>query len=78
MVNSQNNYWLALSSQDILILMKIKLPVHIMVFGQVTSDGDPMPPPISPHGLRLNMESKSLEEVMLALVERVASWWSYL
>ena len=33
MVCSQNNHWLTLFPQDVLILMKIKNPVHIMLFG---------------------------------------------
>ena len=37
--------------------MKTKYPVHIMVFGVVTSDGDVMPQFILPHSLRLNMEA---------------------
>ena len=43
MVNSQNNCWLALYLQDILMVMKTKHLVHIMMFGVVTSDGDVMP-----------------------------------
>ena len=54
MVNSQNNHWLALSPQDVLVLMETKHPVHIMVFRVVTI-GDVMPPFIFPHDLRLNM-----------------------
>ena len=66
-VNSQNNHWLALSPQDVPIVMKSKHPVHIMVFGLVTSDGDIMPPFIFPHGLRFNTEAyiKCLEKVVL-------------
>ena len=43
--------------------MKTKRPVHIMVFGVVTSDGDVMPTFIFPHGLTLNTVaySKRLE-----------------
>ena len=47
-VNSQNNHWLALSSQNVPILMKTKQPFHIMDFGAVTSDGDVIPPFIFP------------------------------
>ena len=71
MVNSQNNCWLALSSQDVPIVMKTKHLVHVMVFGVVTSNGDVLPPFISPHSLRLNI--KCLEEVELSWIERVAA-----
>ena len=40
----------------VFILMKIKHPVHRMVFGVVTSDGDIMPSFIFPYGLRLKMK----------------------
>ena len=56
------NGWL-----DVPIGTKTKCPVHIMMFGLVTSDNDIMSPFIFPNGLRLNMEAyiKYLEEVML-------------
>ena len=38
MMNTQNNRWISLSLQD--VQMKTKHPVHIMVFGVVTRDGD--------------------------------------
>ena len=41
--NSQNNHWFALSPQDVPIVMKSKHPVHIKVFGVVTSNDDIMP-----------------------------------
>ena len=62
-VNSQNCNWLALSPQDLLILMKTKHLIHIMMFEVVTDDGDAMPPFIFTHSLRLNTEAK-----------RVSSW----
>ena len=67
MVNSQNNFSLALSSQDVLILLNTKYQVHIMVCGVVMSNSDVMPPFIFLHDLRLNMEdyTKCLEEVVL-------------
>ena len=37
-------------SEDRFIFMKTKYPVHIMVYGLVTSDGDAMPQFILPHG----------------------------
>ena len=40
-------------TQDIPIMMKPKHPVHIMVFGVVTSNADVMPPFIISHGFRL-------------------------
>ena len=50
-----------------LILMKIKPPIHIMAFGEVTSDGDVKPPFLFSHGHRLNTETciKCIEEVVL-------------
>ena len=39
-----NNSWFVLSLQDLLILMKSKHPVHIMVFGVVTSDSNVISP----------------------------------
>ena len=70
MVNSQNS-WLTLSSQDVLILMKDKQPVHIIVFGVVTSNDD-NPPFTLPHGFRLNKEAyiKCLKVVVLSWIER--------
>ena len=44
MVISQNNHQLALSPQDVPLVMNTKYPVHIMVFGVVTSSGDVIPP----------------------------------
>ena len=52
MVNSQNNSWLALFPQDVLILMKTKHPIHIMLFEVVTSNGNAMTPFVFLHGLR--------------------------
>ena len=73
MVNSQNTHWLALSSQDVLILIKSKHPVHTMVFGVVTSNGNVMPSFIFPYGLRLNTEAyvNYLEKVVLPWIKRV-------
>ena len=47
-------------------------PVHTMVLGVITSDGDVIPPFIFPHGLTPNMETyiKYLEEVLLTWIER--------
>ena len=39
------------------ILMKTKHPVHIIVFGVVTSDDDVMPTFILPHGFTINTEA---------------------
>ena len=51
----------------IIILMKIKYPVHIMVFQMVTCDSDIKAPFIFSQGLRLNIEAyiKCLEEAVL-------------
>ena len=75
MVNSQNNYWFALSPQNVPIVMKIKHPVHIMVLGVVTSNSNIMSPLIVPHGLRLNMDAhiNCLEEVVLPWIKRVTA-----
>ena len=72
MVNSQNNCWLALSPQDVLILMKTKYQVHIRAFGMVTSNGDLIPPFIFPYGIRLNKEAyiKCLEEIVMPWIKR--------
>ena len=42
-INLQNNHWLALSQQDVLILMRNKHFVHIIVYGVITSNGDVIP-----------------------------------
>ena len=75
MVNSQNNNWLALSPKDELIVMKIKYPVHIMMFGMVSSNSDIINLLMYLHGLRLNTEAniKCLEEVVLIWIERVVA-----
>ena len=64
------NHWLILSP-----FMKAKYPVHITVFGVVTSEGDIMLLFIFLHGLSLNRETyiKHLEEVVPAWIERVAT-----
>ena len=56
-MNSQINHWLALSPQDVPIVMKTKHPVHVIELGVVTSDGHIMPPFIFLYGLRFNMEA---------------------
>ena len=43
--------------QDVSIVMKSKHPIHIIVFGVVTSDGDIISPFIFSHGLRRNTET---------------------
>ena len=57
------------------IVMKTKHPVHIMVFGVVSCDGDVMPPFIFLHGLNLNIEAyiKCLQKIVLLWIERVAA-----
>ena len=80
MINSQNNRWLYLTPQDLLILMKTKHWVHIIVFGVITSDNDVIPPFIFPNGLRLNIKAyiKCLEEVMVSCIKRVTGGRSYI
>ena len=58
--------------------MKNKHPVYILVFGIVTSDGDIMPPFITP-GLTLNPEAdiKFLVKRMPVCIERVAAGIPY-
>ena len=77
-VNSQNSQWLSLFPQDVLILIKIKHPVHIMVFEVITSDGDFISPFIFSHGLTLNTEVyiKCLKEIVLSWIE--SSCWKTL
>ena len=79
-MNSQNNCWLALPPQSVLIVMKTKHPFHSMVFGAITSGDDIMPPFIFPHNHGLNIEDniKCLEEVELLWIERMAAWRSYI
>ena len=74
-LNTQNNCWLALSPHGVLTVMKTKHPIHIMMFGMVTSDSDVMPPFIFPHHFRLNAEAyvKCLEKVILTWIERVVA-----
>ena len=77
-VNLQNNCLLALSSQDILILIKTNHPVHIMVFGLVISIGDIMPLFIS-LDLRFNTETyKCLGEIDLTWIYIVAAGGPYI
>ena len=70
-------FWCQSEDSLIFILMKSKHPVHIMVFGVVTSDGDIMPP--SSHlALYPNIEVyfKCLEEVMLPWIQKSGCWKS--
>ena len=57
MVNSQNYQWISLSPQDVPTEMKTKHLVHIMVSGEVTCDGDVMPPFIFQQHHKLNREA---------------------
>ena len=59
--------------------MKTKIPIYIIVFEVVTSDGDIMPLLIFPRGLRLNTEAyiKCLEEFVLTWIEKEAAGWLY-
>ena len=57
MVNSQNNNWLAQSSQNEPILMETQNPVHFTVFGEVTNMGDDDLPFIISHSFRIKMEA---------------------
>ena len=72
MVNSQENHWFALSSQDVPTVMKNIHPIHTMVFRVPTRNDDDISLFIFPHCLRLSKEFciKCLEEVVLPWIER--------
>ena len=62
------------------ILMKTKHPVHIMVFGMVTSNVDIMPPFMFPCNFIHNTEAyiRYLEEVVLPGIENLAAGRLYI
>ena len=53
----QNNRWVALTQEDVLIVLKAKYSVHMMEFVEVTGDGNVMLLFIIPHGLKFNMKA---------------------
>ena len=55
--NQQNNRWLSTSPKEVPIVMHLKYPVHIMVLGIISSDGDVMEPVFIPDGLYLGANS---------------------
>lgn len=65
--NKQNNRWLALSPEDVPVVMKTKFPAHIMVLGVVSSDGHVMPPYFFTEGLKVNQ--KVYQDVLTAVVK---------
>ena len=70
---NQKNYWVALSTQYVPILMKNNHSVYIFGFGVVTRDGD-MPPFIVPHSFRLYKgQHQVLDEVVLLWIKTVAA-----
>ena len=70
----RKSHWLALSPQNVPIVIRIKHPVHIMVFGVVTGDGDVILLFILPHGptRKIEVYIKCLELILLLWIERVA------
>ena len=76
MESSQNMHCLALSPQEVRILMKTKLPVHIMVFGVVTCDSDVMHRPSWPQNQHSDLHQVSGE--VTADLDREGSWWKAL
>ena len=80
MVNSQNNHWLVLSTQNVVIVIKTKQQVHIIEFGVITNNANVIPPFSYPHGLRLNMEAyiNCFKQVVLPWIERVAASRPYI
>ena len=78
-MNLQNS-WLGLTSQNVLIEMKAKHPVHIVVFGMVPRNGDFMILLIFSLSLRLNTDAyiKCLMEVVLLWIEKVLAGRTYI
>ena len=73
MVNSLNNRWFSLFSQDVRMVMRTKHAIYNVVFVVVTNDNDVMPSFIFLHILRLNMETdmKYQEGVELTWIGKV-------
>ena len=67
--NQQNNRWLSASPEEVPIVMHSKYPVHVMVLGVVSSDGDVMEPVLIPDGLYLGANS-----YVTLLDEHVKPW----
>ena len=78
MVNSQNNCWFAPSPQNVLIVMKSKQPVHIMVLGVVTSNGDMLPFIFLYCLIHKEAYIKCLKEVILAWIKSMATGRPYI
>ena len=74
-MNSQGNRWLALSPQDVPIVMKTKHLVLIMVFRVVTGDIDVMPPFIFPHGLTYHGGLHQVTGRVSTSLDREGGWW---
>ena len=69
MVNSENNRWIALSTQGAQTLIRYKHRVDIMVFGIVTNDDEVMLQSIFLHSLRLNMKAYIVAEEASAVLD---------
>ena len=67
--NQQNNRWLSASPEEVSIVMHSKYPVHVMVLGVISSDGDVMEPVFIPDGLHLGANS-----YMRLLDEHIKPW----
>lgn len=67
--NTQNNTWLTVSLPDVPRVTKTKFPVHILVFGVVSSNEHVMPPYIFEEDLRVNQNV-----CQKVLVISVKSW----
>ena len=80
MVKSYYKRWLALSSQGIETAMKSEHLIHIIAFGEVTSNGDVVSTFFFSLGLRLNTEVyiKCQTEIVIPLIEKVPARGQYI
>ncbi len=78
-VNTQNHRWLASDPNEVPVVSRTKFPVHVMVLGVVSSDGDVMPPHVFEQGLKINAEVyvHVLDTVVKPWMERVARGRKY-
>ena len=67
--NRQNNRWLSASLEEVPIVMHSKYPVHVMMLGIISSDGDVMEPVFIPDSIHLGVNS-----YMRLLDEHVKPW----
>ena len=78
--NQKNNRWLSASPEEVPIVMHSKYPVHIMVLGIISSDGDIMEPVFIPNGLHLGANSyvKLLDKHIKPWMDMVANERPYI